>query len=371
MGKQARRPRPWECKRRTRARRECRRRARALWECRRRACVLAFMIGQLAHARFWAIIRPMPTNGHNGTRIIFLFLDGVGLGADDPSINPLARAHLPTIGALLNGAPLTASSGQVTAARASLTPLDATLGVPGRPQSATGQAVLLTGRNVPQEVGEHYGPRPHPPVCAIVQAGTLLSQVRDAGKRFIFVNAYPPNYFEVVSRGKRVLSVMPLAAVSAGQTLLTHTDLLAGRGFSADFTNQGWRTHLGFADAPLLTPAQAGRNLAALGQAFDFVLFEHWLTDVHGHGQEMEAAVANLEAFDGFLGGLIEASDLARTLIVVTSDHGNVEDLSVRQHTMNAVPGLFIGAGHAAIAAQTHDLTDVAPALRRALALAN
>ena len=123
MGKQARRPRPWECKRRTRARRECRRRARALWECRRRACVLAFMIGQLAHARFWAIIRPMPTNGHNGTRIIFLFLDGVGLGADDPSINPLARAHLPTIGALLNGAPLTASSGQVTAARASLTPM--------------------------------------------------------------------------------------------------------------------------------------------------------------------------------------------------------------------------------------------------------
>ena len=37
----------------------------------------------------------MPTNGHNGTRIIFLFLDGVGLGADDPSVNPLARAHLP------------------------------------------------------------------------------------------------------------------------------------------------------------------------------------------------------------------------------------------------------------------------------------
>ena len=329
----------------------------------------ALAIGQLAHAHFWAIIGPMPANGHDGTHIIFLFLDGVGLGADDPTINPLARAHLPTLTALLAGAPLTASSGQVTAAYASLAPLDATLGVPGRPQSATGQAVLLTGRNVPQEVGEHYGPRPHPPVRTIVQAGTLLSQVRDAGKRFIFVNAYPPGYFEVVNRGKRVLSVMPLAAVSAGQALLTHTDLLAGRGFSADFTNQGWRTHLGFADAPLLTPPQAGRNLAALGQAFDFVLFEHWLTDVHGHGQEMDAAVANLEAFDGFLGGLVEASDLAQTLIVVTSDHGNVEDLSVRQHTMNAVPGLFIGAGHAAIAAQVHDLTDLAPALRRALAL--
>ncbi|MFZ1553550.1 MAG: peptidase, partial [Anaerolineae bacterium] len=309
----------------------------------------------------------MPANRQTAARrIIFLFLDGVGLGSDDPAVNPLARAHLPTLSNLLAGAPLTASSGRVTTSDASLTPLDATLGVPGRPQSATGQATLLTGRNVPQLVGEHYGPRPHAPVRTIVQAGTLLSQVRDAGKRFIFVNAYPPGYFEVVNRGRRVLSVMPLAAVSAGQALLTHEDLLAGRGFSADFTNEGWRTHLGFADAPLLTPEQAGRNLAALAQAFDFVLFEHWLTDVQGHRQEMDAAVANLEAFDGFLGGLIAASDLAQTLIVVTSDHGNVEDLGVRQHTMNAVPGLFIGADHAAVAAQMHDLTDLAPALRRA-----
>lgn len=325
---------------------------------------------QLAQARFWAIIGPMPTNGQTtAARVIFLFLDGVGLGADDPAINPLARAHLPTLNALLAGAPLTAASGRVRTQHATLTPLDATLGVPGRPQSATGQAALLTGRNVPQLVGEHYGPRPHPPVRAIVQAGTLLSQVRDAGKRFLFVNAYPPGYFEVVNRGKRVLSVMPLAAVSAGQALLTHEDLLAGRGFSADFTNQGWRTHLGFADAPLLTPAQAGRNLAAQASAHDFILFEHWLTDVQGHGQEMEAAVANLEAFDGFLGGLIEASDLAHTLIVMTSDHGNVEDLGTRNHIMNPVPGLFIGADHAAIAAQTHDLTDLAPALSQALAL--
>ncbi|MFZ1401684.1 MAG: alkaline phosphatase family protein [Anaerolineae bacterium] len=312
----------------------------------------------------------MPANRQTAARrIIFLFLDGVGLGSDDPAVNPLARAHLPTLSNLLAGAPLTASSGRVTTSDATLTPLDATLGVPGRPQSATGQATLLIGRNVPQLVGEHYGPRPHAPVRTIVQAGTLLSQVRDAGKRFIFVNAYPPGYFEVVNRGRRVLSVMPLAAVSAGQALLTHEDLLAGRGFSADFTNEGWRTHLSFADAPLLTPEQAGRNLAALAQAFDFVLFEHWLTDVQGHRQEMDAAVANLEAFDGFLGGLIAASDLAQTLIVVTSDHGNVEDLGVRQHTMNAVPGLFIGADHAAVAAQMHDLTDLAPALRRALAL--
>ncbi len=313
----------------------------------------------------------MPNNERTAPRrVIFLFLDGVGLGNDDPATNPLARAHLPTLHDLLDGAPLTAASGQVSTTQATLTPLDARLGVPGRPQSATGQAALLTGRNAPQLVGEHYGPRPHAPVRALVQQGTLLSRVRDAGKRFSFVNAYPPSYFDVVNRGKRVLSVMPLAAVAAGQALCTHEDLLAGRAFSADFTNQGWRTHLGFADAPLLAPAQAGRNLAAQAQQLDLVLFDHWLTDVHGHEQQMEPAVANLETFDSFLAGLIEASDLAHTLIVVTSDHGNVEDLSTRNHTMNDVPGLFIGAGHAALAAQTRDLTHLASALSQALAIA-
>ena len=95
----------------------------------------------------------MPNNERTAPRrVIFLFLDGVGLGNDDPDTNPLARAHLPTLHDLLDGAPLTAASGQVSTTQATLTPLDARLGVPGRPQSATGQAALLTGRNAPQLV---------------------------------------------------------------------------------------------------------------------------------------------------------------------------------------------------------------------------
>ncbi len=55
-------------------------------------------------------------------------------------------------------------------------PTDATMGVDGRPQSATGQATILTGRNVPVLVGEHYGPKPNPAVAEIIQQGNTLQR---------------------------------------------------------------------------------------------------------------------------------------------------------------------------------------------------
>lgn len=311
----------------------------------------------------------MHKNGQIAQRVIFLFLDGVGLGSDEGDVNPLVRAHLPVLNQLVGGQPLTATAGRTETPTASMVPIDATLGVPGRPQSATGQATLLTGINVPQRIGEHYGPKPNPAVQSVVRAGTLLSQLRDQQRTFSFVNAYPPRYFAAIDRGKHLLSVLPLAAVTAGQSLLTHEDLFAGRGFSADFTNQGWRDHLGFPDAPVLTAAEAGQRLAHRAAGVDFTLFEHWLTDIHGHQQDMPAAVANLETFDAFLGGLLAVCDLDDTLIIVTSDHGNVEDMTTRTHTMNAVPGLLIGAGHAELANRLHSLSDVTPTIQAALGL--
>jgi len=116
-------------------------------------------------------------------RILFLFLDGVGLGADDPAINPFVHAHMPRLRTLLGGHPLTASAAPFEGERATLVPLDASLGVDGLPQSATGQAVLLTGRNIPKEIGQHYGPKPNPEVAAYLKDGaTLFSWLRAEGK---------------------------------------------------------------------------------------------------------------------------------------------------------------------------------------------
>ena len=92
--------------------------------------------------------------------MLFLFLDGVGLGEDDPKRNPFAAADMLNLVDLLEGRRLVQGSAPFEGKRATLLAVDARLGVEGTPQSATGQAALLTGENVPAQVGEHYGPKP-------------------------------------------------------------------------------------------------------------------------------------------------------------------------------------------------------------------
>lgn len=298
-------------------------------------------------------------------RVLFLFLDGIGLGADDPKTNPLSRANMPTLSALLDGRRLLANSAPFENGRASLLAVDAGLGVSGLPQSATGQAVLLTGRNIPAELGYHYGPKPNPEVAATLRDGGLFGRLKAAGKTSALLNAYPPRYFDGIDSGKRLYSSIPLAVTNAGLPLFTEQDFFAGRGLSADFTGQGWRDLLGYTETPILDPQQAGGKLALLSMQYDFAFFEYWASDYAGHKQDMPWAVLQMETFDGVLAGLLDTWNLDEGLILLTSDHGNMEDLSVRKHTHAPVPALVIGRPDARreFTATLNDLTHIAPAV--------
>lgn len=301
-------------------------------------------------------------------RILFLFLDGVGLGSDDPAVNPLARAPMPVLRSLLGGRPLTASTAPYDGSMAALRPLDAALGVDGLPQSATGQAVLLTGHNVPAQIGYHYGPKPNPDVAAFLTNGdTLFSRLQASGKRAALLNAYPPGYFAAIRSGKRLHAAIPLAVTSAGLSLCTQEDLLAGQALSADFTGQGWHTHLQRPDIPRLAPAAAGRRLGRLAQQYDLAFFEYWLSDYAGHRQDMDNALQQLDVLDAVLSGLLEAWDLTKDLILITSDHGNLEDLTTRRHTAAAVPALVIGNHARNFASLLQSIADITPAILQTL----
>ncbi len=302
-------------------------------------------------------------------RVLFLFLDGVGLGSDDPAINPLAAGNFPTLDFLLDGHAATAATGRLTTAQAELIPTDAQMGIPGRPQSATGQTALVTGINAPQRLGEHYGPRPDARVRALLDEGSLFRTLNQAGRQAYFCNAYPEGYFAAVRRGKRLLSAVPYAATVGGQRLADLADLRAKRALAADFTNRGWRDVLGIEDVPIFTPQAAGAELWRMAQPYDFLFFEHWMTDLMGHRRQLAAAVEMLGVFDGFLGGLLDAADLEQTLIIVTSDHGNVEDCSHGKHTENPALTLLLGARRQAYASQVSALTDFAPIINNFLGI--
>jgi len=298
-------------------------------------------------------------------KLLFFFIDGIGLGKNDSLTNPFSRALTPTLDQLLGGRKIIKGSAPTHTHRASLISIDTTLGVKGVPQSATGQAAILTGKNIPDLVGYHFGPWPNQIVVDSLSNGNLFSYLKKSGKQVAFLNAYPPSYFEAINSGMRIYSAIPQAVISAGYSLYTDDDLKNGRAISADFTGQGWRDRLNLLNTPVISHYQAGSRLAQLTDAHDLTFFEYWLSDYAGHNQDMENACKILNTIDSVLEGLVSNWNDREGIILITSDHGNMEDLSTRRHTINQVPVILIGAPslRSNFIRKLHDLTDLTPAI--------
>lgn len=290
--------------------------------------------------------------------ILMVFLDGVGLGASDPETNPLAAAKLPRLHALIGGAPVAGTSAHAEPGVV-FRHVDAGLGVAGLPQSATGQASLLTGRNGAELMGRHYGPWPGPTLVKVLQQDTLFHAA--AGSAAL-ANAYPEGYFRALQSRRLRPNAPVVAARAAGVPLRDLEAYRNGRGLAADVTGAAFTA----IDASLepLTPAEAGRRLAGIANAHAFTFFDVWLTDRLGHQQRHTDGVRLLEAVDALVDGVLPALD--GTTLVLTSDHGNLEDLRTPRHTHNPVPLLAVGPGAEAYA-EVGDLMQVAQASHRLL----
>jgi 2,3-bisphosphoglycerate-independent phosphoglycerate mutase len=296
-----------------------------------------------------------------GVHILLLFVDGYGLGDDESSRNPLFSARTTTLYSLFGQVPVK-GDGHYQGPRAVLVPTDATLGVSGIPQSGTGQTTIFTGVNAPAAIGMHSGPYPNATLREIIGEGNLFQRMRAAGLRVELGNAYPPVMFDRLARKKARRTAIMQAALSAGVRLRDIHDLQEGNAISAmSISNRLWREH--GASVPVITERQAGRNLMRLAQRNDFTAFEYFLTDVAGHKNDHEWILEVLGELDEFWGGAIDELDPDETLLIITSDHGNIEDWSFRGHTLNPVPTILVGARRDEIAPYIHSLVDIAPAI--------
>jgi hypothetical protein len=320
-------------------------------------------------------------------RVLLLFLDGVGIGPDDAAINPFLHARMPVLRALLGGIPVEGGLSEAapgsratpeaedagersTRFRGFPLPLDATLDMPGTPQSGTGQAALLTGRSTAEIYGSHFGPWTPVRLRPLVEEESLLRRARDAGRTVAFANAYPKGW--PGPRGGRRVAGPPLAARGAGVLDRHEEELGSGDAVSSEIVNDGWREHLGHDWLPEVTPWEAGVNLAGISARHDLTLYAHYTTDTAGHRGRMAGAVRALERVDHFLGGLIDHLP-TDTLMVVASDHGNIEDVR-GGHTRNPALGIVARAArwdeqgsNSPTRATPGDLREVAPFLLREL----
>ena len=291
-------------------------------------------------------------------RILLVFLDGVGIGPSNQDVNPLLLAgeRLPTLMALMGGAVPTLDELRTAGPRGRAFPLAATLDVEGTPQSGTGQVALLTGESAAEIHGRHFGPWTPVRLRPLLEERNVLRRAADAGRTVAFANAYPRGW--PGPNGGRHLAGPPLAARSAG-VLDRHEDALhRGRAVASEIVNDGWRRHLGHEGLPDITARQAGLNLARISRDAHLTLFAHYATDAAGHAQDMDRALEALARVDEFLDGVVSELS-ADTLLLVASDHGNLEDVR-GGHTRNPALGLAAGPG-AEDAAALGDLREVAP----------
>jgi 2,3-bisphosphoglycerate-independent phosphoglycerate mutase len=282
--------------------------------------------------------------------VLLFFIDGLGIGTRG-SANPLDGLDDVAPFALFRGEQFrTIHDGVVVAT-------DACLGVPGRPQSASGQTTILTGVNAPALLGYHKQGFPNGPLLEILgQHSVFLQLVRAGIAPLTFANAYTKRFFQ---ERPRWVSATTAAVQAAGLSFRTIDDVRNNLAVYQDFTNailieQG-------ENVATRTAAEAAAVLARIVKENRFTLYEYFITDKIGHAQDMRAAKAVLQNLSRFVRELLDQLDLDQTSVILTSDHGNIEDLSSRNHTLNAVPTIVWGAKRKTIAPRIINLSDITP----------
>jgi hypothetical protein len=269
--------------------------------------------------------------GFLGNSIVFIFLDGLGIGVSDSHVNPIARLKkeiFPHGEDQLWSLPFDGIARRV----------DAQLGMPGLPQSATGQTTLFTGRNAAQAIGRHLPGFPTPTLKQIIHESSIFRRISDLGGRVTFANCYSPGFFR---KPPRWVSVTTSMCQSSGTPFRTIKDLEEGKGLFFDFTNEILRAR--GMQVELFSPFRSAGVLAYLTGEFDFCLYENFVPDLIGHRLGMAEAYSHLIQLEEFLVSLLEVVDLGRVSVLVTSDHGNLEDMTNGTHTSNPVPCMVWG----------------------------
>lgn len=290
-----------------------------------------------------------------------IFLDGIGIGKEDYQFNPFFKYGFKSFEKIFNNIP-SHDNPVLKENNYCLFPADAILGVDGFPQSGTGQASIYCGINIPEFVGKHYGPFPYSTTVSILQKKHILLYFKDKYKSSFFANAYPKVFFNYLNSGRSRLSVTTLTCKLSGIKFNTATDVRNGAALTSEITNERWNERLGY-KFPELKPKNAARRLLKIAKNYKFTLYEYYLSDHLGHLRLAKEFEKLFSEMDEFLFTILSEFDHQNMTLVICSDHGNLEDLSTKTHTLNPALTITSGLNAEKIFKKIKDLTDIKPAI--------
>ncbi|RME91130.1 MAG: metalloenzyme [Candidatus Hydrogenedentota bacterium] len=287
--------------------------------------------------------------------VFYIFIDGIGFGSSNQEVNPFSRfaksLFLPLAGKEFKGPGI-------------LTEADAKMGVEGKPQSATGQTALFTGINGAAMMGRHINGFPTYSLRPVLLEHSITKVFQDHGYSATLLNSYSDWYIRRISkpRSERLLSASSYLQKATGLPFFRIEDYLEGRSLYMDITNWFLRRkfHL---PIPMANPKEVGRKAVRIASKYNLAIFEYFFTDKAGHAMSFAAARRIIPHIEGFLEGVYEELDPEKMLLVVSSDHGNLEDLSDKTHTENKVPVYLYGKGADLVSRKIQYLYDIPRAL--------
>lgn len=280
-------------------------------------------------------------------RVIFIFIDGVGIGSKEKDTNPVYATDKKIFAGLIDKARFSA---------------DASLGVAGLPQSATGQTAIFTGVNAPLALKRHLSGQPTITLINIIKRINMFGELKKAGRKVTNANVYRDEYLagmlDAENRRKRP-SVTSVMCMAENINFRTVKDFADNNGVYHDITGDTLKES-GYS-VESVSPVKAAQNLYKLSRGNDFTLFEHFITDIAGHKGDMKEAVKVIERLDAFLEELISLINFEEDVLIVTSDHGNIEDMCVHTHTMNRVPVIVLGKKADTMDLEINSLVEIMP----------
>jgi 2,3-bisphosphoglycerate-independent phosphoglycerate mutase len=262
-------------------------------------------------------------------KLIFIFIDGLGIGDKNPVKNPIYAAKAPCLINLFENVPYAE--------------VDVTMGIKGLPQSATGQTAIFTGVNASRAINRHLNGQPTFTLKNIINEDNLFKRLIKMGLSPTNTNVYRDEYLQnmLTLKDRRLSpSVTTVMCMSSGIPFRGVKEFTEGNGIYHDLTGMIIKEN-GY-DVEPISPEESANRLFYISKDYDFTLFEHFMTDIIGHKADVEKGMEHILLLDRFLQRLLELVKDTDTTVFITSDHGNIEDCSIKTHTMNKVPAWII-----------------------------
>lgn len=304
-------------------------------------------------------------------KLIFFFLDGTGIGRASKT-NPFFAANTDYLCFYENGPALPGGT--------PVKPIDARLGIEGMPMSATGQTTLFTGINMPRLLNAHRDSYPDKPMRKVIKENNLFTRLKKNRLNVKFLNAYPgsahlytPEHIRILpdgafyrsptfqSRAGKNLSVTTCMMTSSFTPVFGEKDISMEKALFHDYSNRSLNGN--GMDLPEFSPEKAAEIAFSTSRNHDLLLYEFFQTDLYGHGFELEECVVLIRNLNRLVKHLLSLLDKEKDTLLITSDHGNLEDSLTPLHTSNPVPLITWGRESEALRRNIDNLADVTPAV--------